>query len=197
MARHGHWPAARVSGTAAAVGLVLAAAPCTAEATSTSAAAIGERAADCVPAGSRETYALAAGVELGTLMPVGLGAMLSIPGENKVRWQIDVVWEPSNYLQSYSVGGSYHPWDKVFFAGARLRLVQLHAPWSRGFRARTDNQFALGPEIGVRFSLGARPRFLPFASFGVIFFPSETLSLPPMFSIDVGTAVDLVSGSVR
>ena len=123
--------------------------------------------------------------------------MLSLPAEGNPRWQIDAVWEPSNYLQSYSLGGSYHPWDKVFFVGARLRLMQLHAPWSRGFRARTDNQLALGPEIGVRFSIGAAPRFLPFASLGVIFFPSETLSLPPMFSLNLGVAVDLVSGRAR
>ena len=148
---------------------------------------------DCVPAPSRD-YALAAGLKLGVLLPVGLGAMLSLPGDGKVRWQIDVVWEPSNYLQSYSVGGSYHPWDKVFFAGARLRLLQLHAPWSRGFRARTDNQLALGPEIGVRFSFGSAPRVLPFASLGVIFFPSETLSLPPMVSLDIGAALDVASG---
>jgi hypothetical protein len=199
MARYGRWFAARVSGAAVATALLLAAAPCAAEDTPTfaSAATASEPSPDCVLPRSRETFALAAGVQLGTLLPVGLGAMLSIPGENNVRWQIDVVWEPSNYLQSYSVGGSYHPWEKVFFAGARLRFMQLHAPWSRGFRARTDNQFALGPELGVRFSLGARPRFLPFASLGVIFFPSGTLSLPPMFSIDIGTAVDLVSGRLR
>lgn len=149
---------------------------------------------DCAPPGSWKSYSLAAGAKLGMLNPIGLGAMLSLPGEGKVRWQIDVVWEPSNYLQSYSIGGSYHLWDKVFFAGARLRLMQLHAPWSRGFRARTDNQLALGPEIGVRLSLGAAPRVLPFASLGIIFFPSETLSLPPMISLDIGAAVDLVRG---
>ena len=123
-------------------------------------------------------------------MPVGFAAMVAIPGEGKLRWEIDVVWEPSNYLQSYSVGGAYHPWDKIFFVGARLRFMQLHAPWSRGFQARTDNQIAIGPEIGVRFPVGASPRFLPFASLGAIFFPSATLSLPPMYSLVVGAAVD-------
>ena len=148
---------------------------------------------DCTPQPPKD-YSVAAGLKVGVLMPVGLGAMLSLPGDGPVRWQIDVVWEPSNYLQSYSVGGAYHPWGKLVFAGARLRFMQLHAPWSRGFRARTDNQIALGPEIGVRFSFGARPRVLPFASLGVIFFPSETLSLPPMVSLDIGAAVDLVRG---
>jgi hypothetical protein len=130
-------------------------------------------------------YAVA---ELGLLMPVGIGAILALPHEDRLRWDIDFVWEPSNYLQSYSFGGAYHPWDRAFFVGARTRFMQLHPPFSRGFHARRDNQLALGPELGVRFAVGRAQRFVPFASLGAIFFPSETSSLPPMYTLNLGLA---------
>jgi hypothetical protein len=162
-------------------------------------AAIGPAlASDAPPAPSAETcpdtpplvrpYRLYAAAELGLLMPVGSGAMLALPNDDRLRWDIDFTWEPSNYLQSYSLGGAYHPWDRALFVGARARFMQLHPPFSRGFHARRDNQLAFGPELGVRFAIGRENRFVPFASVGAIFFPSETSSLPPMYTLDLGLA---------
>jgi hypothetical protein len=117
--------------------------------------------------------------------------IFSIAHEGRPRWDLDFFWEPSNYLQSYSFGGAYHPWDRVLFIGGRIRWMQLHPPFSRGFHARRDNQPGLGPEIGVRLAFGREQTFLPFASFGAIFFPSATISLPPMYTLNAGIAFGL------
>jgi hypothetical protein len=138
-------------------------------------------------------YRLYAAAEVGLLMPVGVGAMLTLPHEERFRWDIDFTWEPSNYLQSYSFGGAYHLWDRAFFAGARARFMQLHPPFSRGFHARRDNQLALGPELGVRFPIGRDKRFVPFASLGAIFFPSATSSLPAMYTLNLGLAFGVLA----
>jgi hypothetical protein len=153
-----------------------------------------EPAAEAVsdPCGLPKPYRLYVAAQLGLLLPAGIGAVLSLPHEDRLRWDIDFVWEPSNYLQSYSFGGAYHPWDRALFVGARARFMQLHPPFSRGFQARRDNQLALGPEIGVRFAVGRENRFVPFASLGVIFFPSETSSLPPMYTLNVGLAFGVI-----
>ena len=67
-----------------------------------------------------------------------------------------------------------------------VRFMQLHSPFSRGFHARRDNQLTFGPELGVRFPVGRDQRFLPFASLGMSFFPSETSSLPPLITLNLG-----------
>ena len=137
------------------------------------------------------SHRLHAAAEVGLLMPVGLGTIFSLAYEQRPRWDFDFFWEPSNYLQSYSLGGAYHPFDRIFFVGARVRWIQLHPPFSRGFHARRDNQPALGPEIGVRLTLGRDRTFLPFASLGATFFPSATTSLPPMYTLNVGMGLAL------
>src|SRR5690349_8554971 len=76
----------------------------TAPPTSSTAPLSALSAEDCTPPASANTYSLWASVQLGVLMPIGVGAVLSLPGQGKPRWLVDVIWEPSNYLQSYSMG---------------------------------------------------------------------------------------------
>jgi len=138
------------------------------------------------PPAATRPFRLHAAAELGLVMPVGIGAVMSLPANERLRYDFDFFWEPSNYFQSYGLGAAYHPWDRAFFVGVRGRFMQLHSPFSRGFHARRDNQLTFGPELGVRFPVGRDQRFLPFASLGMSFFPSETSSLPPLITLNVG-----------
>jgi hypothetical protein len=137
---------------------------------------------------ARRPYRLYAGPQIGLLLPFGVGAAYVLRHEERVRFAFDFLWEPSNYLQSYSVGANYHVLDRVFFVGGRARFMQMHSPFSRGFRARRDNQLAFGPEIGVAIPLDRAQRFVPFGTLGAIFFPSEVSSLPPMYTLDLGVS---------
>jgi hypothetical protein len=52
--------------------------------------------------------------------------------------------------------------DSAFVAGGRLRYVQMHSPFSRGFEPSTDHQLALGPELGARWLIDGSRRFMLF-----------------------------------
>src|SRR6266571_5091564 len=45
-------------------------------------------------------YSLYLGADLGILLPVGIEALVMVPHDDRPRWDFDVLWEPSNYLQS-------------------------------------------------------------------------------------------------
>jgi hypothetical protein len=140
---------------------------------------------------TRPPFALYVGVEAGSVMPVGLTFLFTLPRGDKLRTDLDLTWEPSNYLQSYSFGMNYHFFDSAFVAGGRLRYLQMHAPWSRGFEPRTDHQLALGPELGARWLIDGSRRFMLFFLLGASFFPGQTLSLPVMYTINLGIALGI------
>ena len=141
-------------------------------------------AAAAAASGGTRTYV---GLQAGGLFPVGLFVMArhSSP-DGAPRWDADVSWEPSGYLQSYSLGAAYHPGGGSVFVGARLRLLQLHAPWSRGYVAGEDDHFAAGAEVGLRRRLGAR--WLAAASVGAFRADRRDLSLPALYTLNVGVA---------
>lgn len=136
-------------------------------------------------AGEREALVFA-GVQLGILLPLGVDGALMLTKDAHPEWDIDVSWEPSNYWQSYSVAGAYHPLANAFFVGSRVRLLQLHAPWSRGYDAELDRQLGLGPEVGLRGWLDKGQRWLGLVSVGAIYVASDNTSLPLLYTLNVG-----------
>jgi hypothetical protein len=136
----------------------------------------------------RRPFSLYIGAEAGSVMPVGLMFLFEVPRGDHMRWDLDLTWEPSNYLQSYSFALNYHFFDSGFFAGVRLRYVQMHSPFSRGFQPSTDHQFALGPELGARWLIDGSRRFMLFFSLGASFFPGQTLDLPALYTLNLGIA---------
>lgn len=127
-----------------------------------------------------------AGVQLGILLPLGVDGALMLTKDAHPQWDIDVSWEPSNYWQSYSVAGAYHPLANAFFVGSRVRLLQLHAPWSRGYDAELDRQLGLGPELGLRGWLDKDQRWLGLVSVGALYVASDNTSLPLLYTLNVG-----------
>ncbi|MEI8258890.1 MAG: hypothetical protein WCJ30_24745, partial [Deltaproteobacteria bacterium] len=101
-----------------------------------------------VPLAPVPHFRLHVGAQFGVAPFFGLFGMATFYAQGRPRWDADVLWEPSGYLQSYSVGGAYHIVDSMFFVGARLRLLQLHAPWTRGYEVNADNHLGVGLEAG-------------------------------------------------
>ncbi|MBI3555866.1 MAG: hypothetical protein HY074_06360 [Deltaproteobacteria bacterium] len=127
-------------------------------------------------------------MQLGLLMPFGVTGTMMFTKNDHPEWDVDLTWEPSNYLQSYSVGGAYHPFKGAFFVGARIREMQLHAPWSRGYDPHFDNQLGIGPEIGFRGWFDKGQRWLGSVSVGAIYIPSDNTLLPVLYTLNVGLA---------
>lgn len=140
---------------------------------------IAASAAASAPSTGPTTYV---GAQVGALFPVGLSVMT----RPSARADFDFSWEPSGYLQSYSIGAAYHPGGRGVFVGARFRLLQLHAPWTRAYVAGEDNHLALGAEVGLRRPLGTR--WLATASLGAFRTDSRNLSLPALYTLNLGIA---------
>jgi hypothetical protein len=135
-------------------------------------------------------YRLAIGGQVGLTFPLGVWGILSFgaPGKHagRTRYAIDLLWEPSHDIQSYSAGASYHIADRMFFLGLRFRLVENHAPWARGYSAPSDNLFGLGFEAGLRAPLGWQRRWLVTFSIGATVLPATALSLSPLVTLNFG-----------
>jgi hypothetical protein len=129
------------------------------------------------------------GAQAGSVMPLGVTALLLIPSGDQMRWDLDLTWEPSHYLQSYSFGLNYHFFDNAIVAGTRLRYLQMHPPFTRGFRSEIDNQFAVGPELGLHWSVDSGRYLLLFVALGASFFPGSTLELPVLYTLNLGFAI--------
>jgi hypothetical protein len=109
------------------------------------------------------------------------------------RWEADVAWQPSGYQQSYSAGASVQPLSehdywRTLFVGARLRLIQLEPPWSRGYRSEIDDQWAVGGELGWRRLFLSSKQLEVWAAFGVLGIISDTNDGPLRYTLDVGAA---------
>lgn len=107
--------------------------------------------ADATPARPPD-FRLHVGAEVGFPFIVGVKSTGTFFANGRPRFDVDVAWEPSAALQSYSVGGAYHILDRWFFVGARLRLVTFQPPWARG---------AVVPYLGLGLEAGARIRVGP------------------------------------
>jgi hypothetical protein len=135
-----------------------------------------------------EHWMIFLGAHIGALFPVGLDVIATVSPNSKPAWDFDASWEPSAYRQSYSVGAAYHPFHNMFFVGARFRWVQEHAPWSRGYDGRFDNEFGGGAEIGLRDRLWGS-RFLGWISLGAFYVTNPyTSSAPILYTLNVGLA---------
>jgi len=138
---------------------------------------------------------VAAGAQLGVVFPFGLDgiAIGELSGGRRVA--VDLSWQPSAYWQSYSLGAAFHPLRGPWFAGGRLRYLQLHAPWSRGFDGDLDHQLGLGVELGARGWLDGRRRLLGTVSIGVLVVPSDNTSLPLLYTLCLGLAYGVWSSA--
>lgn len=137
---------------------------------------------------------LAAGVAVGAPFPLTLQALFRVPrADGRAGFDVDASWSPSRDWQSYDAGGAYHPFANPFFVGLRLRLLQLHPPWSRGFDATFDDQPALGLELGARGWLDDGRRFLGSVTVSATAVTSTNTSLPVFYTLSAGIAYDVWS----
>jgi hypothetical protein len=128
------------------------------------------------------------GTQLGFPQIVGLTAMGSFYWKERPRFDVDFLWEPSSYLQSYSVGAAYHPADRMFFLGVRLRFLELGAPWRHGYHAVASDQLGLGLEAGLRKALGWERRVLIHFTLQGTAIPTETSQLEWLFGLNLGVS---------
>lgn len=101
---------------------------------------------------------IAVGGQLGFPHVMGAVGRGTFSWAGKPRFDVDVLWEPSAYLQSYSIGGAWRPGDWLFGIGPRVRLMQFGPPWGRG-----------ADRAGVHLGLGLDATFaIPVAGRGSI-----------------------------
>ena len=131
------------------------------------------------------------GAKIGWPQPVGLQATIV-----NQRWEADLLIEPSMYWQSVSLGAAYYPFDNPLTVGARVRWLQLHAPWGRGYNWELDNATAAGVELGGRWPLLKDRAHLKVA-IGFTASPWGPVKIPPLITADVGFAYKLNSKSVE
>ena len=98
------------------------------------------------------SFRLHVGAEVGFPFIVGVKSTGTFFVKERPRFDVDVAWEPSVTLQSYSVGGAYHVLDRWFFVGARVRLLTFQPSWARG---------SVVPYLGLGLEAGARIRVGP------------------------------------
>ncbi len=137
---------------------------------------------------------LAAGVAVGAPFPLTVQAVLRVArADGRAGFDADASWSPSRDWQSYDAGGAYHPFGNPFFVGLRLRLLQLHPPWSRGFDGAFDDQPAVGLELGARGWLDRSRRLLGSVTVSATAVTSGNTSLPIFYTLSAGIAYDVWS----
>lgn len=103
--------------------------------------------------------------------------------DGRPRFDVDVAWEPSVQLQSYSVGGAYHVLDRAFFVGGRLRVVQYQPPWARG---PVELFLGLGLELGLRLRVGAEGKGVVLIALHGTFVPGQATNLNTLVGLSAG-----------
>ncbi|MCA2978552.1 MAG: hypothetical protein INH41_10255 [Myxococcaceae bacterium] len=172
------------------VSLLLGQAPVAAEA----APSKGAAAEVAAPVGFR----LHVGAHLGLPILVGLGSTGTFFVGGRPRFDVDAFWEPSGFLQSYSVGGAWHPLDSAFFVGPRLRLLQFQPPWTSGFNGAQDHHVGVSLEGGLRLRMGAgaspaaRPGVVTIALSGT-FVPTQSVNLQWLLGLTAGVSWSVFS----
>jgi hypothetical protein len=131
-------------------------------------------------------FHLRVGGHVGLPLLVGVGATGTFHVEGRPRFDVDAHWEPSGFLQSYSVGGAWRPLDRFVFVGARVRLMQFQPPWTRGFNGANDNHLGLGLETGVRLRVGPADKGLITISLGGTFLPTQAANLRLLLGLTAG-----------
>jgi hypothetical protein len=152
------------------------------------------------PALAAPSFRLHVGAHLGLPILVGLGTTGTFFVDGRPRFDVDAWWEPSGFLQSYSVGGAWHPADSFFFVGPRVRLLQFQPPWTAGFRGAQDHHLGLSLEGGVRLRVGPGER--PAEKPGVVsialsgtFVPTQSVNLQWLLGLTAGVSWSVFSRS--
>jgi hypothetical protein len=126
------------------------------------------------------------GTQVGAPLVVGATARASLRQDGRSRFDVDVTWEPSAWLQSYSLGAAWHVLDRAGFIGGRIRWLQFQAPWARSYHADTDNHLGLGVEAGLRLGLGPLERLGFHAALFATYVPTQSSQLQFLFGLNVG-----------
>lgn len=126
------------------------------------------------------------GAQVGVPLIAGVGVTSTFFVAGRPRFDADAWWEPSAYLQSYSLGGAWHPADRFFFVGARLRLMQFQAPWTASFNGPQDNHLGLGVETGVRLRVGPADKGVISVALGATFLPTQSVNLQWLLGLSAG-----------
>jgi hypothetical protein len=116
---------------------------------------------------------------------VGVEALGSLRVGDQPRLDVDLLWEPSNYLQSYSLGVAWRPVG-ILAVGPRFRALQFAAPWSRTAAATNQTFLGLGLEAGVRVPVATRG--LVKFSLGATFVPAQASNLQLLVGLTAGFA---------
>jgi hypothetical protein len=109
------------------------------------------------PAPADRSVRIAVGGQLGFPHILGVVGRSTFHRGGLPRYELDLLWEPSVYLQSYSVGAAWRPGGSIFAVGPRLRLLQFVPPWSRAADP-LHNHFGLGLDAALRIGLGESKR---------------------------------------
>lgn len=126
------------------------------------------------------------GAQVGVPLIAGVGATSTFFVDGRPRFDLDAWWEPSAFLQSYSVGGAWHPADRFFFVGARLRLMQFQAPWTARFNHAQDDHLGLGLETGVRLRVGPADKGVISLGLGATWLPTQGTNLQWLLGLTAG-----------
>ncbi len=131
-------------------------------------------------------FRLHVGAQVGLPIIFGVGATGTFFVANRPRFDVDAWWEPSGFLQSYSIGAAWRPADRFFFVGARVRVMQFQPPWTKGFNGANDNHLGLGLEGGVRLRVGPSDRGLIAIALGGTFLPTQSVNLQWLIGLTAG-----------
>jgi hypothetical protein len=133
------------------------------------------------------TVRLHAGAQVGFPHIVGVTALGSVRVDGVSKLDVDLLWEPSAYVQSYSLGVAWRPVG-ILAVGPRLRALTFGAPWSRDVVATVQTYFGLGLDLGVR---------VPVADKGLLLIGAQATWVPaeaPNLQLLIGLSVGFVWG---
>lgn len=130
------------------------------------------------------------GGQLGFPHVYGVLGRGTVQVDGRPRFDVDVLWEPSVLLQSYSLGAAWRPLDGPVALGTRLRLLQFQAPWARDFDWRF-NHLGLGLEAGLRLPLGEARRVVLNLTLQATWVPTTVGNLTLLWGLHAGISYGL------
>lgn len=130
-------------------------------------------------------FRLHMGGQVGFPFILGVQSTGTFFASGRPRFDVDVAWEPSVQLQSYSVGGAYHVLDRAFFVGGRVRLLQFQPPWARG---GGDAFLGLGLEAGARLRVGPEQKGVVTLALHGTVVPAQASNLSMLIGLTAGFA---------
>lgn len=132
------------------------------------------------------SFRLHVGAHVGLPILVGVGTTGTFFVDGRPRFDVDAWWEPSGFLQSYSVGAAFRPLDRFVFVGARVRLLQFQPPWTKGFNGAQDNHLGLSLESGVRLRVGPGDRGVIAIALAGTVVPTQSANLQWLLGLTAG-----------